>query len=85
MNKLKVGIIGAGGIAKDRHIPALKRLSDKAVVEAVTDIHTEKAQEAAAAFDIPKVHETYQDMLEEVDAVVVCTPNKFHAEITVAA
>ncbi|HEY4551589.1 MAG TPA: Gfo/Idh/MocA family oxidoreductase, partial [Bacillaceae bacterium] len=51
----------------------------------VTDIHTEKAQEAAAAFDIPKVYETYQDMLKEMDAVVVCTPNKFHAGITVEA
>ncbi|MFO7171189.1 MAG: Gfo/Idh/MocA family oxidoreductase, partial [Chloroflexota bacterium] len=42
---------------------------------------------AARTFDIPRVYTDYQEMLEkeELDAVVVCTPNKFHAPASIAA
>lgn len=85
MSKLRIGIIGAGGIAKDRHIPSFKKLTKKVSVDAVTDIHIERAQEAANLFDIPNVYESFEELLMHVDAVVICTPNKFHAEITIAA
>ncbi|PEB38626.1 gfo/Idh/MocA family oxidoreductase [Bacillus pseudomycoides] len=31
------------------------------------------------------VFEKYQDLFNEVDAVCICTPNKFHAEISISA
>ena len=47
MSKLKIGIIGCGGIANGKHMPALSRLSDKVEMVAFCDIIVERAQEAA--------------------------------------
>lgn len=85
MNKLRIGLIGTGGIAETRHIPAFSKMKDRVALEAVHDINLERSQEIAAKFNIPKVCESYHEMLGEVDAIVICTPNKFHAEISVAA
>lgn len=85
MRKLKVGIIGVGGIAQDRHIPALLDLQDKAEIIAVNDVNKDRAIEVARKFEIPEILENYKDLFAVVDAVVICTPNKFHSEITVAA
>lgn len=85
MGKLQIGIIGVGGIAQGRHIPALQALKEDCVITAVSDVNKERAQEVAAKYNIVHVFEDYQDMFNVVDAVIICTPNKFHAEITVAA
>lgn len=85
MEKLRIGIIGAGGIAQDRHLPAFQKLSDLCEVHAICDVNIERAQEVAATYNIPIVHQQYQDLFSEVDAVCICTPNKFHAEIAIAA
>ncbi|MDR4887428.1 Gfo/Idh/MocA family oxidoreductase [Fredinandcohnia sp. QZ13] len=85
MSKLRIGIIGAGGIAQARHIPAFQQLAEQVTIEAICDVNEEIAKTVAEKFQISKVHKNYQDMFAEVDAVVVCTPNKFHAEISIAA
>jgi predicted dehydrogenase len=86
MNALKIGVVGTGGIAVQRHIPAFKSMEmDKAVLTAVYDIEESRAQAVADAFSIEKVFSDYDRFLESVDAVVICTPNKFHAELTVQA
>jgi predicted dehydrogenase len=83
--KLRVGIIGAGGIAQGRHIPAFQQLGDKAEITAISDVNVEIAKSVAEKFHVPNYFTTYQEMWPHVDAVVICTPNKFHREITVAA
>lgn len=85
MYKLKMGIIGAGGIAQKRHIPAFQKMQDKVVLYAVQDIDEMKAREVARKNHIEKVFTNYEDMFAEVDAVTIATPNKFHAEISIAA
>ncbi|TWI55899.1 Gfo/Idh/MocA family protein [Halalkalibacter nanhaiisediminis] len=85
MSKIKMGIIGAGGIAQDRHIPAYLQLTDSVTLEAVCDMNMETAHAVALKFGINKVYAEYKELLSEVDAVTICTPNKFHAEITIAA
>ncbi|WP_053361037.1 Gfo/Idh/MocA family oxidoreductase [Bacillus sp. FJAT-27251] len=85
MNKLRIGIIGVGGIATGRHLPAFSQLGEVCEITALSDINLARAQAVAAEYQIPHVFENYQDVFKEVDAVVICTPNKFHAEITVAA
>ncbi|MCF3945002.1 Gfo/Idh/MocA family protein [Oceanobacillus alkalisoli] len=85
MQKLKMGIIGAGGIAQDRHIPAYQALSDKVEITAIQDLKITKAKEVAEKFTIPNVFTDYEELFEVVDAVTICTPNKFHAEISIAA
>ncbi|CCG46893.1 oxidoreductase domain protein [Halobacillus halophilus DSM 2266] len=85
MTRLKMGIIGAGGIAQGRHIPSFRQLEDSVVLTAVQDLNKDRAEEAARLFDIPHVFENYEDLFQKVDAVTICTPNKFHAEIAIAA
>lgn len=87
MAKIKVGFIGCGGIANNKHLPALKKLN-RADIVALCDIIPEKAEKAAKEFGTPdaKVFTDYREMLKmELDAVYVCTPNRSHSEITVAA
>ncbi|MDO6447904.1 Gfo/Idh/MocA family oxidoreductase [Oceanobacillus profundus] len=85
MKKLRMGIIGAGGIAQGRHIPAFLELQDKVELTAVHDMNKQRASEVAEKYDIPYVFENYYDLFKEVDAVAICTPNKFHSDISVAA
>src|SRR5699024_11203890 len=59
--------------------------SDKAVLTAVSDLNMQKAERIAKEYHVPHVATDYHDILKKVDAVIVCTPNKFHAEITIAA
>lgn len=86
--KLKVGIIGCGGIAFGKHMPALSKLNNVEMV-AFCDILEEKAIKAAKNYGTPdaKVYTDYKELLEDksIDVVHVCTPNKSHAEITVDA
>ena len=89
MNKLKIGIIGCGGIANNKHMPALTKLSDKCEMIAFCDENVERAEKAAAQFGAPgaKVYADYHELLAnpEVEVVHVLTPNVAHAPITVAA
>lgn len=83
MEKLKAGIIGAGGIA-DYHIGGY--LSENVEVVAIADIDTERASLKAKKFNIKNVFSDYKEMLEkcpEINLVSVCVPNKFHKEISI--
>lgn len=82
---MRIGIIGAGGIAVSRHIPAFKQLGDECVIWGLSDINSERATEVANEHNIPHVFVDYKDMFKEVDAVCICTPNKFHADFAVEA
>lgn len=86
MAEVRVGIIGAGGIARAVHIPRLKKVPEVKVV-AVADVVEDRAKRVAEEFDIPHVFRDYEDLvgMDEVDAVVICTPNAFHAPSTLAA
>ena len=87
MSVLRVGIIGAGGIASGVHIPSYLNSGFKVEIVAIADVIVERAQQVAEQFTIPHVFSSYKEMLEnvELDAVSVCVPNKFHAEATIAA
>lgn len=86
--KLKVAIIGCGGIANGKHLPSLSKLNE-VEISAFCDISIEKAQLAADKFGAVgvKVYEEYQELLKDssIDIVHVCTPNDTHAEISIAA
>ena len=83
---LKIGIIGCGGIANGKHMPALKTVKDVEMV-AFCDIVKERAEEAAEKFGTAdaKVYEDYKELLkdESIDIVHVCTPNRSHSFITI--
>lgn len=84
---LRVGLIGAGGIAQGAHIPNYEKCGDKVEIVAVADVMKEKAESCAEKHGIPNAFGSYEEMLEkaDLDAVSVCTPNKFHAAAAIAA
>lgn len=86
MSKIKVGIIGCGGIANGKHLPALKNQRDKVEIVAYCDIVVERAEKANKEYSDSKakVFENYKELLKEkLDAIYVCTPNISHCQITV--
>lgn len=89
MKKLKVAVIGCGGIANQKHFPALTSQADKCEIVAFCDIIRERAEKAAKEYgtEDAKVYEDYTELLKdpEIDVVHVCTPNVAHCPITVAA
>lgn len=84
--KLKVGIIGCGGIANGKHMPSLAKIAEIEMV-AFCDIDLEKAEIAAKKYgnEEAKVYSDYKELLKDktIDVVHVCTPNRSHSAITV--
>ncbi len=89
MDKLKVAVIGCGGIANQKHFPALSNQSDKCEMVAFCDIIRERAVAACEKYGAEgaKVYTDYRELLKDksIDVVHVCTPNVMHCPITVAA
>lgn len=88
MEKIKVGIIGCGGIGRGKHYPSLKGMDDIEIV-AFCDIIPERAQKLFDDYGNPnaKVYTDYKELLkdESIVAVHVCTPNRSHSFITIDA
>ncbi|HEY8392186.1 MAG TPA: Gfo/Idh/MocA family oxidoreductase [Capillibacterium sp.] len=88
MVPLRAGIIGCGGIARAKELPAIKATGLVEVV-AFCDPQPERAAGAAEAFGSSgaKTFTDYRKLLEEkeIDLIYVCTPNRWHSEISIAA
>lgn len=86
--KIKLGIIGCGGIANGKHLPSLSKVK-KVELVAFCDIEVSKAEQAAEQYgtENAKVYEDYKELLrdESIDVIHVLTPNISHAEISIAA
>ena len=87
--KLRIGIIGCGGIANGKHMKNLAKFPDKCEMVAFCDIIVERAEEACKKFgtEDAKFYEDYKELLkdETIDIVHVCTPNRSHSFITIDA
>jgi predicted dehydrogenase len=85
--KVRVGVIGAGGIARGAHLPGYAKVPDEADVVAISDIDEPRARKLADDFDVPRVYADFNDMLaqEELDLVSVCTPPFMHCAASMAA
>jgi virulence factor len=75
VQKLRAGLIGAGGMANAVHYPSLAEFDDVEMV-ALCDLVPDKLRAAAEKFGIPRTYSDYREMLarEEVDAVWVLMP-----------
>jgi predicted dehydrogenase len=76
---VRIGLVGAGAISQLAHLPALARLRG-AQLTAICDNDGPKAGALARRLGVPSVFTDIEELLEtdEVDAVVVATPNHLH-------
>ena len=87
MSKLKIAVIGCGGIANQKHFPALKNNADLGEIVSFCDIRIERAEAAAKEYGAQGAQVTadYKEVLAnpDVEVVHICTPNVSHSEIAI--
>ena len=82
MNKVRIGIVGAGYIG-NVHGKIYSR-EERAEISAVFDIIPERTDVAAKSLGA-KACASRDELMENCDAVLVCAPNKTHKEIALHA
>ncbi len=84
---MRIGLIGAGNVGVNAHIPAM-RANDGMELVAVADPTPERLQAAADAAGLgpEALYVDWRELLgrEDIDAVVVATPQRFRPEIVIA-
>ena len=85
MKKLRIGLVGAGNMARG-HLSAYQKVENVEVV-AVCDIDKKVLTETAEKFGISKTYTSEAEMIEkeELDAVDVCVVNCHHASCSIEA
>lgn len=83
---LRIGIVGAGRIARERHLPGFAAIPGVKVV-GVCNLHRESSIKIARDFDIPKIYDTWEYLVEDesIDAVVIAAWPYMHGPVTLAA
>jgi inositol 2-dehydrogenase len=86
MRKIKMGVLGVGEMGK-RHAENLRRLVPGAELVAIADVAEARAKQVAEELEIEQEFGSFDAMLEckEVRAVLIATPDKFHAQGVIQA
>lgn len=80
---VRVGLIGAGNIAKNRHIPVFQNC-DRAEVTGIIDRDDKVGREVADNVDVP-YRSSIDELCSHADLISVCTPPWLHHEHSNAA
>jgi predicted dehydrogenase len=85
-DKLRVGIVGLGGIALDQHLPGWAKIPF-VEIGAAADLSHEALERAHSLVPIPQRFRDWQDLVgrEDIDIVDICTPNSLHVPVALAA
>ena len=83
--KLQVAVVGVGGIA-GAHMPGWKASQD-AELAAGCDLNAEVLAKWGAEHGVEKLYTDIEDLWrdESIDIVDICTPNRYHAPLSIAA
>jgi predicted dehydrogenase len=86
MESIRIGIVGAGGNTRRKHIPKLQEI-DGVSIEVVCNRSQGSSQEVADEFGIPRIAGHWQEVVSDprLDAVVIGTWPNLHAPISIAA
>ncbi|TMV45946.1 Gfo/Idh/MocA family oxidoreductase [Paenibacillus mesophilus] len=80
MSKIRLGIIGCGGMAGS-HSGGFHYLADRVEIAATCDIELARAQKAAELTGAKIAVADYRELLDHVDAVLVVLPHDLHFEV----
>jgi myo-inositol 2-dehydrogenase/D-chiro-inositol 1-dehydrogenase len=82
MEKVKLGIVGAGGLSTKKIYPSLAYIPE-ARLEAVCDLDEQKARRNAEQFGAKLVFTRLEEMLDkaDLDAVMICIGPEQHAQL----
>jgi len=83
---LRIGLVGCGTIARRSHLPSLRAAGDADVV-AFASRSRSSAEVAAGEWGSGRVYDDWRRLVSDsdVDAVDICSPNRSHAPVAVAA
>ena len=86
MRKLGIGVVGVGEMGR-RHAENLRRQVPEARLVGIADFSVERARQVADELEIENCYPNLDAMLErkDLDAVLIATPDKFHAQNVIAA
>lgn len=84
--KLRVGVVGVGGIGRDQHLPGWAKVPF-AEVTALADSSPPALERAAASLPDARRFSDWRDLVArtDLDVVDICTPNALHSPIALAA
>jgi myo-inositol 2-dehydrogenase / D-chiro-inositol 1-dehydrogenase len=84
--KIRLGVIGCGGVTELRHLPALRRAQDFEL-SALADKDSARLSRVAGQSGVARSYDDYLELIEndEIDAVAVCVPPGLHAQVALAA
>ncbi|HEX9252205.1 MAG TPA: Gfo/Idh/MocA family oxidoreductase [Ignavibacteriaceae bacterium] len=84
MEKVKIGVIGLGGVAQLVHLPNFAKIPN-AELTAVAETNKNRLLTISDKFNVKQRYSNYKDMLEKSDiqAVIIATPTSTHKDIAI--
>ena len=83
---IRVGLIGAGGNVRNRHIPGFRKVAGLEIL-GVVNRSPESSHRVAEQYNIPRIYNSWQELLddESINAVCIGTWPYMHRTLTLAA
>lgn len=85
MDKVKLAIVGLGGIAQIIHMPILSKM-EEVEITAVCDSDLSKCKNIASRYNVGKYYKDLEKMLEEnpeISAVIIAAQTNVHKDISI--
>ena len=81
---INFGVFGSGAVFNLCHGPALSNIKN-VKIKSIFDVDKSRAKEAADKWKIDNVVTEPDDIIndDEIDAVIIATPNNLHHELTI--
>jgi len=82
--KLKIGLLGCGGIAQIAHLPALRK-AENVEFTAICDVAEELVNRMAKRYEVDDVYTDHHEFLQkaDIDAVLLPVSHAFHAPLSI--
>ena len=82
MRRVRLGVIGCGGIAQMVHLPLLRDLDDRFEIAALCDLDQAVVEEVARLYHVPALYTDWRDLVRaDVEAVMVLSGGSHYPQI----